>query len=558
MSRISVLDTLYTKNRKSASEFDYDKLYAPPITALIPPQDIRELSNVSSSLKLNGNMDKKYKIIDQIMTMRGFRKSHCGTNRVVYDCLEVPTIVAKIALDRVGKKDSPAEFRNQNFFKPFCCKIFEVDPTGSVAFVEKVNPVSSLEEFMSISDDVFDLLISKIIGRYVVDDLGSDSYMNFGIRDCANGCRFGPVIIDYPYAYELDGNKLICSREIDTTIGKAICGGEIDYDAGFNHLYCCRCGKRYTAQDLAKETKDIMMFGSDVKEVIGMRARVISDGKVILDSGRSSDTYMSKDDYNNINSTIMLPGREYVVSKTLRKKYKSSSDVRRDYYTDLQRKYFSNTNTEEHNDTNEVIVDDTIDSGDVEQVIVDTTEKIYEEDKSNQTVVDETIESDSREIESMIMPEVYNRQEVTDDHDTENAENNNDDNNDSNEPNNDKEVDNSKEENIESESNEEVVEESTTEEVDEDNTEDLDTDETNQDEEPDYSNYVPPVEEDQNNYSEEDHEEDNYNDIIELEAHQSGKRNKKNRTKKKPSKRNIEKHSSRFKGYGSDDDWSEY
>ena len=39
MSRVSVLESLYSK-KKSALEFNYDNLWAPPIRALIPQEDI--------------------------------------------------------------------------------------------------------------------------------------------------------------------------------------------------------------------------------------------------------------------------------------------------------------------------------------------------------------------------------------------------------------------------------------------------------------------------------------------------------------------------------------
>ena len=165
MSRVSLIEQLYVK-RKSALEFNYDALTAPPIRSIFTQQDIDELYRIATSLKYSANMEKKYELIDAIMKARGFKKAHSGTNRVVYNFLENPTFVAKVALDKVGLRDSPAEYKNQEFFKPFCCKIFEVVPTGVLAFVERVNPITSLEEFQSISDDIFNMMITKIIGKY--------------------------------------------------------------------------------------------------------------------------------------------------------------------------------------------------------------------------------------------------------------------------------------------------------------------------------------------------------------------------------------------------------
>ena len=203
MSRVSVLESMYSRKRSSL-EFNYDMLWAPPIRSILTQDDINTLYHVATSLKYNGNINKKYEIIDSVMVPRGFQKAHSGTNRVVYNFLDDTRFVAKIALDKAGIKDNPAEFKNQEYFKPFCCKIFEVDPTGVIGFIERVNPITSLEEFLSVSDDIFNMIITKIVGKYVVDDIGTTKFMNFGLR--MNG--FGPVIIDFPYAYELDGRKL--------------------------------------------------------------------------------------------------------------------------------------------------------------------------------------------------------------------------------------------------------------------------------------------------------------------------------------------------------------
>ena len=305
---------------------------------MLSQEDINELYRIATSLRYNGNIEKKYELIDAVMRPRGFRRGNCGTNRVVYNFLELPTFVAKIALDKVGMKDSPAEFKNQNFFKPFCCKIHEVDPTGVIAFVERVNPISSIEEFASVADDVFNMMITKVIGKYVVDDLGASKYMNYGIRQNSNGYTFGPVIIDFPYAYELDGGKLICNKPIKTPLGEVPCMGEIDYDAGLNNLYCQKCGRKYTAQELARDDKDVIIMYDDVKGAkANMRARIVTnDGKVIKDSGRSSKTYITRDEFE-IMGGFENPNKpnETIVTKTIRTRSKPIKQLRRDYHNDL-------------------------------------------------------------------------------------------------------------------------------------------------------------------------------------------------------------------------------
>lgn len=343
MSRVSLIEQLYTPKKKSALEFDYDKLWAPPIRCLLSQQDIDQLYKIATSLKYNGDIEKKYELIDAVMKPRGFRRGNRGTNRVVYNFLEDTSFCMKIALDRVGIKDSPAEYKNQEFFKPFCCKIFEVDPTGVIACVERVNPISSLEEFMSISDDVYNMMVTKIIGKYVVDDLGTEKFMNYGIRYNSNGVAFGPVVIDFPYAYELDGAKLRCGKPIKTPLGEIPCGGEIDYDAGMNNLVCSKCGRNYTAKELSKDDSNVLKFYSGDNELIKktMRARIVreSDGTILYDSGRSSNIYVTKEEYEEGNRLFSVDSLEpRKVIKNIKKNQAPLKQLRREYYTELQLK----------------------------------------------------------------------------------------------------------------------------------------------------------------------------------------------------------------------------
>ena len=341
MSRVSLIEQLYAPKKKSALEFNYDTLWAPPIRFFLSQQDINELYKIATSLKYNDNIEKKYELIDAVMRPRGFKRGNCGTNRVVYNFLEDTSFCMKIALDRVGINDSPREYKNQEFFKPFCCKIFEVDPTGVIACVERVNPISSLEEFLSVSDDVFNMMITKIIGKYVVDDLGTEKYLNYGLRYNSNGIAFGPVILDYPYAYELDGAKLHCGKPIQIGDREFACGGEIDYDSGLNNLVCCKCGRTYSARELAKDDSNILKFYSGKNEQCRTRARIVreSDGTIIKDSGRSSKVYMTKEEYEE--GTKLFEVKDFgprPVKKTIKKSYTPMKKLREQYYTELQLK----------------------------------------------------------------------------------------------------------------------------------------------------------------------------------------------------------------------------
>lgn len=248
MAKIDVLDILRSKKSDPIS-FRFDSLWIPPMQFYLSPQDIEALRKIATSVRLSSKIQQKYKMIDEIMTARGFKRFSAGTNRVVYRCLEDTRFLVKIAVDKVGMQDNPLEYKNQFLLQPFITKMFYVSPCGTVGFSERVLPIKNKEEFKQIASDVFDIIVNKILGMYVVEDVGTKYFMNWGIRP-----GFGPVLLDYPYVYNLDGDKLFCNWTNPTT--GEICNGEIDYDAGFNHLVCTRCGKSYLATDLRDDSID--------------------------------------------------------------------------------------------------------------------------------------------------------------------------------------------------------------------------------------------------------------------------------------------------------------
>lgn len=243
MSRIELLELLYSDS-KSASEFSFDNLHARPLLSLLTTRDIDELRKIATSIRLSSKPEQKYKLIDNILTPRGFKLLSSGTNRVVYKYLEDQSIVIKVAIDKVGMGDSPREYYNQFLLQPFVTKVFEVSPCGTVGLFERVSPITSREEYLTVIDDVYSMLTSQIIGKFVAEDIGSKYFQNIGIRS-----GFGVVLLDFPYVYELDGNKLYCNKP--DLITKIPCGGEIDYDNGLNNLICTKCGKRYYARELS-------------------------------------------------------------------------------------------------------------------------------------------------------------------------------------------------------------------------------------------------------------------------------------------------------------------
>lgn len=277
----------FMKSQKSSPlEFNWNMLTAPNLYSLLTVQDIAQLHKIATSLKYNGNIEKKYAAIDNVLRMRGFKRLGRGTNRIVYKYMEDETFVLKVAMDRVALQDNFAEMRNQQFLKPFVTKIFQVSPCGTVAIVERVQPITSRAEFNAIAEDVFDLLVNCIIGKYVLDDIGEKCFMNYGIRCNAYG-SFGPVLLDYTYVYPLDGRKLKCGA-FNLSTGK-VCNGEIDYDVGFNKLKCTCCGKTYLARDLQDPGKsDIKLIGKG--RGVNMKIQVKRGNDVIIKSDLNSET----------------------------------------------------------------------------------------------------------------------------------------------------------------------------------------------------------------------------------------------------------------------------
>ena len=259
-------------------DFNFDNLVAPPLLTFITMQDIDYFRYLATSVKYSAKVDLKYSEIDRVMKMRGFVKLSGGTNRIVYRCLENDQIVLKIALDDVGMKDNPREFKNQFIFKPYITKIFEVSPCGTVALVERVDNIKSREEFLSIAPDVFDIISKWFVGKYILEDIGSKFFMNWG---CRTKPAFGPVLLDFPYVYELDGNKLYCQQILQDG---SICGGTIDYDDGFNHLYCTHCGTEYKAVDLKKLVDEKLIIEKGNGKMEQIKVIVKRGNKVIKTS----------------------------------------------------------------------------------------------------------------------------------------------------------------------------------------------------------------------------------------------------------------------------------
>lgn len=276
------IDLFYAK-QQSPLEFKFDSLVSRPLFSMIPIELDTYLYSIATNLRLNSKIKEKYKLIDDALAMYGFELLARGTNRSTYRYFNDDTIVLKVGYDKAGIHDAQREFYNQQVLKPFVTKCFEVSPSGTIGLFERVNPITYKEEFKSIAEDVFELLTKFILGKYILADIGTDFYMNWGLRS-----GFGPVLLDYPFMYELDGKRLHCINQIKAPDGRMIpCNGLIDYDDGFNHLVCEKCGKQYFAQDLAKYNTSTGQL-EVVRGALGgyCMPRVYKDGRLIGQFGQ--------------------------------------------------------------------------------------------------------------------------------------------------------------------------------------------------------------------------------------------------------------------------------
>lgn len=262
--------------RAQQHHFDYDSLTARPLFTMVPPDIDQYLYQIA--IRSGKTIDQKYELMDKAMADYGFFKMARGTNRSVYRSAYDPSVVIKVGIDRSGLDDARSEFHNQQYIKPFCAKTFEVSPSGIMGLFERVNPISYKDEFISIAGDVFDMLVHHILNKYIMADIGASFYMNYGLR-----LGFGPVLLDYPYLYKIDGDKLRCGRRLPDG---SICNGLIDYDDTFDFLHCDKCGKKFLATDIAKKGDDGFMTVSDGITIGGMdiMSKVIRAGRVIYSS----------------------------------------------------------------------------------------------------------------------------------------------------------------------------------------------------------------------------------------------------------------------------------
>lgn len=308
MAKADILSRIYAP-RKEQNKFDFNALCAPPLLSLLTVEDIRYLNHLVTSAKYTSKIDYKNDQIKQVLGNRGFRRIHAGTNRIVFVNDDIPTIVLKVCTNSIALTDAPNEYRNQFYLAPFVTKVFEYSPCGTVGLFERVEPITSRQEFMSIADNLYELLTKKILGEFILEDIGTKYFMNWGIRiRDHNGVRspFGPVLLDFPTMFKLDGRKLFCNR-IDP-ITRVPCSGVIDYDSGFNHLVCPVCGKQYQARQLATYEQDNQIVISTSKGESKMKLVFKQGDRIIGTSGDDKSTkYIEKNTKKNSNINLQPP-----------------------------------------------------------------------------------------------------------------------------------------------------------------------------------------------------------------------------------------------------------
>ena len=243
-------------------------------------EDLLLLYELATNPKYNIVSKKdKLSVYDQIICPRGFYRSYSGTNRVVYSHNTDDTFILKVALDKIGVDDNDRENYNQKVLQPFVPKIFDISDNQAVILMEKVKSILNREEFSLYASGIFDLITYLVGCGYIMEDIGTDFFMNWGIR---NG--FGPVLLDFPYVYRVNRHRLNC---IQRNIDGSQCKGKIIYDDGYNYLICDTCGRRYAAKDIGSNFKYLNEIRSKMKRSANME-------KVTFVVSRGNQTYEIK------------------------------------------------------------------------------------------------------------------------------------------------------------------------------------------------------------------------------------------------------------------------
>lgn len=357
---------------------------------LIGAADVSQLRKIATD-KVVTSLKKKLPMIHDIMTNRGFIKLSGGTNRVVYIHRSYPDIVVKIAFDKTGINDNPAEYRLQKIISPICTKCYEMSDCGTVGLFERVQPITNIEMYNTVRKDI-KFLISCIINiGYVLADVGDSFFMNWGIRS-----GFGPVLLDYPNIHRIDKTKLRCDKILEDGIQR--CNGEICYDDKDDFLICSRCGKQYTSKDIALDIIDDRLHYKYEKpkkerskmEFIIKRSNGQDNRFNIGEATKGMKKIYDKSLDNSVNNGEMI-----VVIENGHRKYNIEEDISHDTDTSVD-----DTLTEDTNDGTEILVAEvTEESNDydletIENNHIEETTDYPEDDTNAEETTDTNIDED--------------------------------------------------------------------------------------------------------------------------------------------------------------------
>ena len=281
---------------------------------------------------------KKFQKLDAIVKPKGFKRSGCGTNRVVYEPLDDnATFCIKIALDRAGSKNNPDEIVNQKYLKPFVAKCFDISQDGNVGIFERVVPIENLYQMWSVREDIYKIM-ETIVGRFIIDDFGTKAFKNWGLRK-----GFGPVLLDYADMYILDPKILYCTHtlNLDTT---EQCRGELDYDAGFNNIICLKCGGIHMASEFKDGRKKIALFSRKREIDMTMKIQIFKNGELYWDNDHGvyeKDIKVNEPKENKLDISSKLDLEEIDKMKDdlakLQAKSVASEEKLRKHYEDMRR-----------------------------------------------------------------------------------------------------------------------------------------------------------------------------------------------------------------------------
>ena len=272
------IDGLYNAINVTTPLVDaFDNMMGPMVCNFFSEEEIKVIHKIITHTK-DRTFKKKFQKLDAIIKPKGFKRSGCGTNRVLYEPLDKnATFCIKIALDRVARKNNPDELVNQKYLKPFVAKCYDVSDDGNIGIFERVIPIENLNQFWDLREDIFNIM-ERLVGRFIIDDFGSNTFKNWGFRR-----GFGPVLLDYADMYILDPKILYCTNHPDHLHGQ-MCGGEIDYDDGFNKIICTSCGAHYMASDFKHGRQKISVYGRKRKIDMGLNIKIYRGEELMWDN----------------------------------------------------------------------------------------------------------------------------------------------------------------------------------------------------------------------------------------------------------------------------------